>query len=50
MKAGHIGLDGTGADILDDDAAAGKKRKMNLLRRVHKRSVEQENQWVRSVC
>ena len=29
IKAGHVGLDGTDADLLDDDTAVGKKRKMN---------------------
>ena len=29
IKAGHVRLDGTDADLLDDDTAASKKRKTN---------------------
>jgi hypothetical protein len=29
IKAGYVRLDGTDADLLDDDAVTGKKRKMN---------------------
>jgi hypothetical protein len=29
VKAGHVGLDGSGSEIINDDAPVAKKRKMN---------------------